>query len=83
MAISARRRFLFLAGNLAFTAIGILVSGRTSKTEAGAGRISAVTMPMMILSGVFFSYHSFPQWGTGIIRSLPPDGPFDPRRDML
>jgi ABC-type multidrug transport system permease subunit len=62
---------LFLAGNLAFTGIGILVSSRTSKTEVGTGWINAVTMPMMILSGIFFSYHNFPQWSIGIIRLLP------------
>jgi ABC-type multidrug transport system permease subunit len=62
---------LFLAGNLAFTGIGILVSSRTSKTEVGTGWINAVTMPMMILSGIFFSYHNFPQWSTDIIRLLP------------
>jgi ABC-type multidrug transport system permease subunit len=62
---------LFLAGNLAFTGIAVLVSSRTSKTEVGTGWINAVTMPMMILSGIFFSYHNFPEWSTGIIKVLP------------
>jgi ABC-type multidrug transport system permease subunit len=62
---------LFLAGNLAFTGIGVLVSSRTSKTEVGTGWINAVTMPMMLLSGIFFSYHNFPQWSIGLIKLLP------------
>jgi ABC-type multidrug transport system permease subunit len=28
-------------------------------------------MPMLILSGVFFSYHNFPEWSIGVIRMLP------------
>jgi ABC-type multidrug transport system permease subunit len=62
---------LFLAGNIAFTGIAVLVSCRTSKTEVGTGWINAVQMPMMILSGIFFSYHNFPEWSIGIIRLLP------------
>jgi ABC-type multidrug transport system permease subunit len=62
---------LFLAGNIAFTGIAVLVSSRTSKTEVGTGWINAVQMPMMILSGIFFSYHNFPEWSIGIIQLLP------------
>ncbi|MDR3217951.1 MAG: ABC transporter permease [Dysgonamonadaceae bacterium] len=62
---------LFLAGNLAFTGIGVLVSCRTAKTEVGTGWINAVTMPMMLLSGIFFSYHNFPEWSLGVIKLLP------------
>jgi ABC-type multidrug transport system permease subunit len=62
---------LFLAGNLAFTGIAVLVSSRTSKTEVGTGWINAVTMPMMLLSGIFFSYHNFPEWSIDVIKVLP------------
>ncbi|MDR2775322.1 MAG: ABC transporter permease [Tannerella sp.] len=62
---------LFLAGNVAFTGIAVLISSRTSKTEVGNGWINAVQMPMLILSGVFFSYHNFPEWSIGVIRMLP------------
>jgi ABC-type multidrug transport system permease subunit len=62
---------LFLAGNLAFTGIAVLISSRTAKTEVGTGWINAVTMPMMILSGIFFSYHNFPEWSIDIIKLLP------------
>jgi len=62
---------LFIAGNIGFTGIAVLISSRTSKTEVGTGWINAVQMPMMILSGIFFSYHHFPEWSIGIIKVLP------------
>ena len=62
---------LFLSGNIAFTGIAVLISSRTSKTEVGQGWMNAVQMPMMILSGVFFSYHHFPEWSIGFIKALP------------
>jgi ABC-type multidrug transport system permease subunit len=62
---------LFLAGNIAFTGIAVLISSRTSRTEVGNGWINAVQMPMLILSGIFFSYHHFPEWSVGVIRLLP------------
>lgn len=62
---------LFIAGNIAFTGVAILVATRTSKTEVGSGLINAVQMPMMLLSGIFFSYHNFPEWSIGAIKLLP------------
>jgi len=62
---------LFIAGNIAFAGISVLLSCRTSKTEAGTGLINAVQMPMMLLSGIFFSYHNFPEWSIGAIKLLP------------
>ncbi|MDR2692114.1 MAG: ABC transporter permease [Dysgonamonadaceae bacterium] len=62
---------LFLAGNIGFTGIAVLISCQTSKTEVGTGWINAVQMPMMILSGIFFSYHNFPEWSIGFIKALP------------
>lgn len=62
---------VFFAGNFAFTGIAILTSARTSNTEIGNGIINFVNMPMMILSGVFFSYHNFPGWSIPFIQNLP------------
>jgi ABC-type multidrug transport system permease subunit len=62
---------LFFAGNIAFTGLAVLISTRTAKTEVGTGWINAAQMPMMILSGIFFSYHHFPEWSIGIIKLLP------------
>lgn len=62
---------LFIAGNLAFAGIAIFVSSHTSNTEVGNGLINAVVTPMMVLSGIFFSYQNFPDWSVGIIKVLP------------
>lgn len=62
---------LFMAGNIAFTGISVLIASRTSKTEVGNGWINLIQMPMLILSGIFFSYHNFPEWSIGFIRMLP------------
>ena len=62
---------VFIAGNIAFTGIAIITSSRTANTEIGNGIINFVIMPMMILSGIFFSYHNFPDWSIPVIQSLP------------
>jgi ABC-2 type transport system permease protein len=62
---------IFLAGNIAFAGIAVFTSCHTSNTEIGNGLINAVVMPMMILSGIFFSYHNFPGWSVQIIKALP------------
>jgi ABC-2 type transport system permease protein len=62
---------LFLAGNIAFAGIAVFVSSHTSNTEVGNGLINFVVMPMMVLSGIFFSYHNFPDWSIGVIQKLP------------
>jgi len=62
---------LFIAGNLAFAGISILLSSHTAKTEIGNGLINALSMPMMVLSGIFFSYHNFPEWSIPVIQQFP------------
>jgi ABC-2 type transport system permease protein len=62
---------IFLAGNIAFAGIAIFVSCHTERTETGNGLINVVVMPMMVLSGIFFSYHNFPEWSLPFIRKLP------------
>lgn len=62
---------LFMAGNIAFSGIAVLVSSHTSNTEVGNGLINAVVTPMMVLSGIFFSYQNFPDWSISVIRLLP------------
>ncbi len=62
---------LFIAGNFAFAGIAIFMSSHTAKTEVGNGLINAVSMPMMVLSGVFFSYHNFPEWSIPAIQKFP------------
>ena len=62
---------LYISGNVAFSGIAVLIASRTDKTEVGNGLINAVSMPMMILSGIFFSYYNFPEWSIGFIKFLP------------
>ncbi len=62
---------LFLAGNIAFAGLSVTLSCRTDKTEIGNGFINAVTIPMFVLSGVFFSYYNFPDWAIPYIQKLP------------
>ncbi len=63
--------FIFIAGNFAFAGIAVFVSSHTSNTEVGNGLINSITYPMMVLSGIFFSYHNFPDWSINIIQALP------------
>jgi len=62
---------VFLAGNISFGGIAIFISCRTANTEIGNGLVNAVVMSMMVLSGIFFSYHNFPDWSVPIIQKLP------------
>ena len=61
----------FLAGNIAFAGIAVFVSSHTSNTEVGNGLINFVVFPMMVLSGIFFSYQNFPEWSLPVIKNLP------------
>lgn len=62
---------LFISGNMAFAGISILISSHTSNTEVGNGLINAVVTPMMVVSGIFFSYSHFPEWTLPFIKHLP------------
>ncbi len=62
---------MFIAGNIGFAGLSILIASRTANPEIGNGLISAVTTPMFVLSGIFFSYHNFPGWAIGFIKILP------------
>lgn len=62
---------IFIAGNIAFAGIAIFVSSHTANTEIGNGLVNAVVTPMVILSGIFFSYHNFPDWLIWVIQKLP------------
>lgn len=62
---------VLFAGIVGFTGLAILVSSRTANTQVGNGLINLVVMPMMVLSGIFFNYHNFPEWTIGIIQKFP------------
>lgn len=62
---------IFISGNLAFSGVAVVISSRTSNSRVGNGLINAITLPMMLLSGIFFSYHNFPGWAIPFVRRLP------------
>ena len=62
---------VFLAGLMAFAGISVIASARATSTQEGNGIINAIVLPMTILSGIFFSYRSFPDWAVTIIEKLP------------
>ncbi|NVO04189.1 MAG: ABC transporter permease [Bacteroidetes bacterium] len=62
---------ILISGSFFFMGLSILLASRTANTQVGNGFISAITMPMMLLSGVFFSYSNFPDVVIPIIKYLP------------
>ena len=62
---------IFVAGNVNFAGMATLISCRTANPEVGNGIISAVTTPMFVLSGIFFSYQHFPSWSIPFIKIIP------------
>ncbi|MBF0360600.1 MAG: ABC transporter permease [Oligoflexia bacterium] len=62
---------LYICGHFAFSGLAILVASRTTTIESGTGIINFITTPMIILSGIFFSYQHFPEWAKIIISNLP------------
>lgn len=62
---------IFIAGNISFAGIAIFVSSHTANTEIANGLINVVVLPMMVLSGIFFSYHNFPDWAIPYIQKFP------------
>ncbi len=62
---------IFLSGYIAFAGIAVLISCRAQNTQSGNGLINLVSLPMFVLSGVFFSYQNFPDWITPYVEVLP------------
>lgn len=60
-----------LLGALAFSGIGVLVASRAQNTATVSGLINLAVMPMLVLSGVFFSTTNFPAVMQPVIRALP------------
>ncbi len=62
---------LIVAGVLAFAGIAIFAAARAESLRAANGIVNAITLPMMVLSGIFFSYRNFPDWLVPILEKLP------------
>jgi ABC-type multidrug transport system permease subunit len=58
-------------GTFTFTAFGLLVASRARTTEGVSGLMNAASFPMWVLSGVFFSYKTFPEVFHPFIQALP------------
>ncbi len=63
--------FMWLVGNLSFAGIAVLLGSRATNPITGNGLINAFLMPMILFSGIFFSYHNFPKQIIPIIKILP------------
>jgi len=62
---------ILISGCFFFMGLAILLASRTSNTQVGNGLVNLFTMPMMLLSGIFFSYNHFPDFAIQIIKYLP------------
>jgi ABC-2 type transport system permease protein len=62
---------LATVANLIFLNIGFAVAGRSPNPDSAQGIASAVAIPMMFLSGVFFPTDTLPQIMQTVVRFLP------------
>jgi ABC-2 type transport system permease protein len=62
---------LCLLGAATFAGLGVMAAARTRTTQGASGLINLLTMPMWLLSGVFFSYERFPEAVQPLLRALP------------
>jgi ABC-2 type transport system permease protein len=62
---------LSLLGSWSFAGLGLLCASRAQNSETANGLINLITLPMMVLSGVFFSSSKFPKVLQPVIRLLP------------
>jgi ABC-2 type transport system permease protein len=62
---------LILLGAGAFLAIGFLLASFLKTEEQATGVVQVIQMPMMFLSGIFFSFDFMPSWLQSVARLLP------------
>ncbi len=60
-----------VAGALSFAGLGTLIASRARTTATISGLINLASLPMIVLSGVFFSVSRFPDSLQPLIRALP------------
>jgi ABC-2 type transport system permease protein len=58
-------------GAACFSGLGLLAAARPRTTEGVSGIINVIMMPMLVLSGVFFSASRFPDAVQPLVRALP------------
>ena len=62
---------VFVMGALALIAMGLLIATRLKSDELAAGLANAISLPMMLLSGVWFSLEGAPDWIVSLSSFLP------------
>jgi len=72
-----------LIGALAFGGLGLLLASRARTFEAISGLMNLATVPMWILSGVFFSASNFPDAMQPFIQALPLTALIDALRAVI
>jgi ABC-2 type transport system permease protein len=60
-----------LVGVLCFCGLAVLCASRTASVEVVSGYINALTLPMWLMSGTFFSWERFPEFLHPVIQALP------------
>ena len=62
---------VFVMGALALITLGLLIASRLKSDEFAAGLANAISLPMMLLSGVWFSLEGSPDWIVTLSSLLP------------
>jgi ABC-type multidrug transport system permease subunit len=60
-----------LFGAASFAGLGLLVACRARNAETANGLMNLATLPMWVLSGVFFASSNFPDWMRPLVDALP------------
>jgi ABC-type multidrug transport system permease subunit len=74
---------LWTCGVAGFFGVAVLVGSRTAKSSIGQGLINAVTIPMFVISGVFFGLDNFPPLLQSVFRAFPPTLMVDATRQVM
>ncbi|MDH3355488.1 MAG: ABC transporter permease [Chromatiales bacterium] len=62
---------VLILGALSLISLGLVVAARLKSDEVASGIANAISMPMMLLSGVWFSLEGSPAWITTLAKLLP------------
>jgi ABC-type multidrug transport system permease subunit len=62
---------LVVLSALCFAGVGLLIAARSQNAQTAAGLMNLVTLPMFLLSGVFFPATNFPDWMQPAVKALP------------
>jgi ABC-2 type transport system permease protein len=74
---------LWFSGLAAFFGLGVLVGCRTASAGVGQGLVNAVTIPVFVISGVFFGLDNFPPGLQTLFRCFPPTLLVDATRTVM